>query len=65
MAARAKKRYTIKFTNDLGSGEFGTFKNFQKAQEEMESIMRHDRYEVSIGYKDLHMRCEIVESIVY
>ena len=65
MAARAKKRYTITFTNDRGTGSFGTFKSRAKAEEEMNKIIRHDAYEVSIGYADLHLNCEIVESIVY
>ena len=62
---RAKKRYAINFTTDNGSGCFGTYTNRAKAEQEMESIIRHDKYEVSIGYTDLHLKCEIVEKIVY
>lgn len=65
MATRAKKRYTIAFTNDMGAGSFGTYKSRAKAEAEMNAIMRKEAYEVSIGYADLHLRCEIVESIVY
>ena len=65
MATRAKKRYTITFTNDRGAGSFGTYKSRAKAEEEMNRIIRHDAYETSIGYADLHLRCEIVESIIY
>lgn len=63
--ARAKKRYSIIFTNDNGSGCFGTYKSRTKAEQEMDSIIRHDAYEISIGYADLHMKCEIIESIIY
>lgn len=63
--ARAKKRYSINFTNDNGSGCFGTYKNRAKAESEMNAIMRHDAYEISIGYTNLHLKCEIVETIVY
>ena len=63
--ARAKRRYKINFTNDNGSGCFGTFTNRAKAEAEMEAIIRHDKYEISIGYADLNMKCEIVEAIVY
>lgn len=62
---RAKKRYSINFTNDKGTGSFGTFKNRAKAEAEMLSIMKNDAYEISIGYADLHLKCEIVESIVF
>ena len=62
---RAKRRYAINFTNDNGSGCFGIYTNRAKAEKEMESIIRHDKYEVSIGYTDLHLRCAIVEKIVY
>lgn len=62
---RAKRRYKILFTNDKGSGCFGTFTNRAKAEQEMQSIISHDKYEISIGYADLHMKCEIVESIIY
>ena len=30
-----------------------------KAEAEMEAIIRHDKYEISIGYADLNMKCEI------
>lgn len=63
--ARAKRRFSVMFTNDNGSGCFGVFKSLKAAEEEMRSILRDDAYEISIGYKDLHMTCEIVESIVY
>jgi hypothetical protein len=62
---RAKKRYSINFTNDKGSGCFGTYKSRAKAEQEMNSIIRRDKYEISIGYTDLHLKCEIVETIVY
>lgn len=62
---RAKKRYTINFTNDRGTGNFGTYKSRAKAETEMNSIMRKEAYEVSIGYADLHLKCEIVESVIY
>lgn len=63
--ARAKKRYSINFTNDKGEGCFGTYKSRATAEQEMNSIMRQDAHEVSIGYADLHLKCEIVERIVY
>jgi hypothetical protein len=63
--ARAKKRYSINFTNDRGTGCFGTYKSRAKAEEEMNRIIRHDAYEISIGYADLHLKCEIVESVIY
>ena len=62
---RAKKRYLINFTNDNGSGCFGTYKSRAKAEQEMDAIVRHDKYEISIGYTDLHLKCEIVETIIY
>ena len=62
---RAKKRYLINFTKDNGSGCFGTYTNRAKAEQEMNAIMRQEAYEVSIGYADLHLKCEIVETIVY
>lgn len=63
--ARAKKRYSINFTNDNGSGCFGTYKSRAKAEQEMNSIIRHDNYEISIGYTNLHLKCEIVETTVF
>ena len=63
--ARAKKRYSIMFTNDRGAGCFDTYKSRAKAEEEMALIMRKEAYEISIGYADLHLKCEIVETIVY
>jgi hypothetical protein len=63
--ARAKKRYTINFTNDRGTGSLGTYKSRAKAEAEMAAILRRDAYDVSIGYADLHLKCEIVESVVY
>ena len=63
--ARAKKRYSIMFTNDITSGCFDTYKSREKAEFEMAYIMKKEAYEVSIGYKDLHLKCEIVETIVY
>lgn len=62
---RAKKRYLINFTNDNGAGCFGTYTNREKAEREMQSIMRREAYEVSIGYKDMHLQCNIVETVVY
>ena len=44
--ARAKRRYKINFTNDNGSGCFGTFTSRAKAEAEMEAIIRHDKYEM-------------------
>ena len=62
---RAKKRYSINFTNDNGAGCFGTYTNRAKAEQEMASIIKHNQYEISIGYADLHLSCEIVEKIIY
>ena len=55
------KRYVITFTNDKGSGTFGTYKSRAKAEREMNTILRHNDYEISIGYTNLHLSCEIVE----
>lgn len=62
---RAKKRYLINFTNDRGSGCFGTYAKREKAEAEMDIIMRHEAREIASGYADLHLTCEIKEIIIY
>lgn len=63
--ARAKKRYLINFTNDNGKGCFGTYTKREQAEAEMAKIMKEDARDIAEGYTDLHLKCEIVETVIY
>lgn len=63
--ARAKKRFVVRFKNDLGSNQLGTFTKRVKAEDEIEMLKVRDRNDISQGYQDLHTTYWIEEIVVY
>ncbi len=62
---RAKKRFVVRFKNDLGSNQLGTFTKKDKAEHEIEMLKARDRNDIVQGYQDLHTTYWIEEIVIY